>query len=82
MYTSWPPSMPKLRGGHQLCPVALVMVISQFLVLLGLGLVPIADWPGSDLPDIPFLRLCYVNVAGHPFGLDSRKPSRPWPHCP
>jgi hypothetical protein len=54
--------MPHLRGGKQLHLVGLGMVIRQFLDLLGLRLVPLADLPGPGLTDVPPLCLLYVNV--------------------
>jgi hypothetical protein len=71
--TTSPPTPPQLRGGHLLHPVGLATVICQFLVLLGLRLVAMADSPGSNLPDIRFLSLCYVNVVHVLYGLNSRK---------
>jgi hypothetical protein len=72
MCTSSPPTMPQLREGHQLCPVGLATVIYQLLVLLGMGLVLMADSPGSGLLYVPFYHLCYINVADVLFGLDGR----------
>jgi hypothetical protein len=63
MCTPLHPIIPQLRGGHQLRLVNLPMLIRQFLVLLGLVLVPTANSPGSGLPDIPFLCLCYVSMV-------------------
>jgi hypothetical protein len=66
MCTSSPPE------GHQLCPEGLATVLYQLLVLLGMGLVPMADSPGSSLLYVPFYCLCYINVADVLFGLDGR----------
>jgi hypothetical protein len=71
--TSSPLTPPQFRGGHLLHPVGLATVICQFLVILALRLVAMADSPGSGLPDIRFLSLCYVNVVDVLYGLDSRK---------
>ncbi len=57
MCTSSPMTMPQLRGGHQLCSIGLATVIFEVSDLLGLGLVPTAQSPSFDLPDIPFLHL-------------------------
>jgi hypothetical protein len=68
MPTSLMSIAPQLIGGQQLCPVDLAMMIHQFLVLLGLALVPVAKSPSSGLPDV---HLCNVS-ADELYGLDGR----------
>jgi hypothetical protein len=50
-------TMQKGRGGYQLCSIGLATIIFEVSDLLGLGLVPTAQSPSFDLPDIPFLHL-------------------------
>ncbi len=49
-------------SGQQLCPISLALAVRQFVVLLELELVPMADLPGAGLPDIHLLCLLYINV--------------------
>ncbi len=51
------PNYSKVQRGTQLHPIGLPTVISQFLVLLELRLVPRADMPGPGLSDVPFFAL-------------------------
>jgi hypothetical protein len=64
------PVTPQLIGGTAAMPftVDLATMIHQFLVLLGLALVPMAKSPSSGLPDV---HLCNVS-ADELYGLDGR----------
>jgi hypothetical protein len=58
----------------ELCPVGLAMMVQyvNFQTFLGLGLVPLANLPGSGLPNFPLL--CHTNVNIDIIsGLDGRR---------